>query len=122
MNMRPIDPEITAKWESGEFGRSAAHVIVAPEDDSRALDSDLAMKLVSIRLPIPLIDALKQIAQYNGIAYQPMVRDLLTRFATSEIRQIAAEFEAKVRQAQAEEESSPPVESFIERTKVAAAR
>lgn len=119
MNMQTVDPAVTAKWESGELGRSEEHVLVVSDDESRALDSDLAMKLVSIRLPVPLIEALKHIAAYRGIAYQPMVRDLLTRFATSEIRQIAVEFEARVKKAQ-EEESSDPVDSFMERTKVAA--
>ena len=120
MNMHAVDPEITAKWDSGEFGRSEEHVLVVSDDESRALDSDLAMKLVSIRLPVPLIEALKHIAKYRGIAYQPMVRDLLTRFATSEIRQIAIEFEDRVMKAR-EEEASLPVDSLMERTKVAAA-
>ncbi len=115
MNMRTLDPAMTEKWENGEYGRSEEHVSVAPEDESLQLDSDLAMKLVSIRLPIPLIEALKAIAGHHEIAYQPMIRDLLTRFARSEIQQIAAELDSKMREAQAADDSTSPVEAFIER-------
>ncbi|MBJ6984205.1 hypothetical protein [Luteimonas sp. MC1750] len=114
------DADVTAKWEIGEYGRSDAHVAVAREDESLQLDADLAMKLVSIRLPIPLIDALKAIAGHHGIAYQPMIRDLLMRFARSEFQQIQADLSSRMEEAQAADESSPPVEAFIERTRKAA--
>lgn len=117
MTKRKLDADVTAKWESGEYGRSDAHVAVAPEEESLQLDSDLAMKLVSIRLPIPLIEALKAIAGHHGIAYQPMIRDLLMRFARSEFQQMHAELNDRMEEAQSSDESSPPVEAFIERTK-----
>lgn len=119
MKTRTLDLSITEKWENGEYGRSEAHVAVAPEEESIALDAALAMKLVSIRLPIPLIETLKAIAEHHGVAYQPMIRDLLTRFARSEIRQIAVELDSKMKEAQSVDESSPPVEAFIERTRTA---
>lgn len=119
MNAPDLNAEITEKWENGELGRSDEHVALAPESESLELDSDLAMKLVSIRLPIPLIEALKAIAAHHEIAYQPMIRDLLIRFATSEYKQIASEIESKMRQSQSADESSPPVAAFIERTRLA---
>lgn len=115
MNVRTLDPAVTEKWENGEYGRSDEHVSVAPDEESVRLDSDIAMKLVSIRLPIPLIEALKAIAGHHGIAYQPMIRDLLTRFARSEYHQIAAELDSRMQAAQATDDSTPPVEAFIER-------
>ena len=121
MTTRSLDADLTAKWENGEYGRSDAHVAVVSEDESLQLDTDLAMKLVSIRLPVPLIDALKAIAGHHGIAYQPMIRDLLMRFARSEFQQIQAELSSRMEEAQSADESSPPVEAFIERTKRAAA-
>lgn len=120
MNARALDETVTRKWEDGEYGRSDEHVAVASEEESLQLDSDLAMKLVSIRLPIPLIEVLKTIAEHHGIAYQPMVRDLLMRFARSEFQQIAAELDSKMREAQSVDESSPPVEAFMERSRIAA--
>ncbi|KLJ02848.1 hypothetical protein [Luteimonas sp. FCS-9] len=120
MTTHTLDPKITAKWENGEYGRSDEHVVVASEALHNQLDEALAMKLVSIRLPIPLIDSLKAIASFHEIAYQPMIRDLLTRFARSEVQQIVSELDAKMRAAQRTDESSPPVDSFMERTRAAA--
>jgi len=120
MNTHTLDQSITAKWDDGEYGRSEEHVVVAPESALAELNEGLAMKLVSIRLPVTLIDTLKMIAEHHDIAYQPMVRDLLTRFARSEIQQIVAELDARMEAAQADDESSPPVEAFIERTRMRA--
>lgn len=120
MNARTLDDAVTKKWENGDYGRSDEHVAVVSEEEALQLDSDLAMKLVSIRLPIPLIEALKAIAEHHGIAYQPMVRDLLMRFARSEFQQIAADLDSKMKEAQSADESSPPVEAFMERSRMAA--
>lgn len=120
MMNRALDPGVTAKWESGQYGRSDAHVAVAADEESLQLDTDLAMKLVSIRLPIPLIDALKAIAGHHGMAYQPMIRDLLMRFARSEFQQIQVDPGSRMKEAQSADESSPPVEAFITRTRKAA--
>ena len=117
MSNRKLDPSVTEKWENGELGRREEFVAVAPESESDALDSALAMKLVSIRLPIPLIESLKAIAAHHGVAYQPMIRDLLTRFARSEIHQIVSDLDSQMTQAQSADESSRPVEAFIERTR-----
>lgn len=119
MSTHPIDQTITAKWEDGEYGRSEEHVAVAPDSVHAELEQAMAMKLVSIRLPVTLIDTLKMIAEHHQIAYQPMVRDLLTRFARSELQQIVAELDSRMQAAQGDDESSPPVEAFIERTRMA---
>lgn len=84
MSTHKLDPGITEKWENGELGRNEDHVLVLPDSESEKLDADLAMKLISIRLPIPLIESLKLIAVQRGVTYQPMVRELLTRFVASE--------------------------------------
>lgn len=122
MTQRNLNETVTEHWESGEYGRDEAFVALAAEAESLQLDSDLAMKLISIRLPIPLIEALKAIAQHHGIAYQPMIRDLLTRFASSEFKQIVAEYkqhaadiDQKMQEAKALEEASPPVQAFMDR-------
>lgn len=76
------------KWESGELGASAEHVRVSSPAKAEAVDAALGLQLVSIRLPRKLIADLKAIAEYHGIAYQPMVRDLLTRFSQAETKMI----------------------------------
>jgi predicted DNA binding CopG/RHH family protein len=117
MTTRKIYPDTTEQWESGELGRSEEFVAVSQEE-SDALDQVTAMKLVTMRLPIPLIETLKAIAMHHGIAYQPMVRDLLTRFAISEIKTIRYQQEKALRSA-AQSDETEPVSNFIERERVA---
>ena len=72
-------------WETGKLGRDEKHVRKSAPDRKKAVDEALGMQLISIRLQRSLIDQLKYIAQFHGIGYQPLVRDLLHRFARSEM-------------------------------------
>lgn len=108
-----LDVELTERWESGELGRSEEHAIVAPAELCAALDSNLGLQLVSIRLQRQLIDSLKLIAKYRGVAYQPLIRDLLNRFATSELKDIAYELQKKQERAAVDDEGV--VSQFMQR-------
>jgi len=108
-----LDDATTEKWESGELGRSLEHAEVAGAVASDSLDESLGLQLVSIRLQRSLIQNLKIIAKYRGVAYQPLVRDLLNRFAVSELKLIFGELEAAQRRATEEEDSI--VADFIAR-------
>lgn len=119
MTTRKMYPDTTEQWESGELGRSEEFVAVS-QDESDALDQATAMKLVTMRLPIPLIETLKAIAEHHGIAYQPMVRDLLTRFAISEIKTIRYEQEKALRSA-AQSDETVPVNNFLDQREPVAA-
>ena len=110
--MNNIDERITAQWESGDLGQDEAYVRRASIDVENAVEQALAMKLVTIRLPIPMIDALKAIAMHHGIGYQPMVRDLLGRFVDSEIRVILESIGKRA--AETSSEKTAPVDSFME--------
>jgi hypothetical protein len=107
------DPAITEKWESGEYGRSEEHAGVVSDEESAALDESLGLQPISIRLQRSLITRLKIIAKYRGIGYQPLVRDLLNRFAVSELKDIIHELE-KAQQKFSEEEDSV-VSEFLRR-------
>lgn len=115
-----LDQGITEQWESGKLGTERANQRVAGAEIEAALDGALAMKLVTIRLPIPLIEALKAIAQHHGVGYQPMVRDLLGRFALSEFHTLMREKEDTMKALQQQSEPSPPVDAFMERERHAA--
>lgn len=78
-------------WESRELGSDENYVRVASEELEARVQQSLKMQLISIRLPTELIDSLKLISQYRGIGYQPLIRDLLVRFANSELRMMAQE-------------------------------
>lgn len=77
------------KWDTGELGRSEEHAAVVDDVDDAAIDAALELVPVSIRLQRSLIDDFKLIATHNGIGYQPLMRQVLTRFAVAETRLIA---------------------------------
>ncbi len=68
-----------AKWDNRDLGASASHVRKTSPAREKALDERLGMQSISIRLQKSLIDALKQLAEEDGIGYQPYIRQLLTR-------------------------------------------
>ncbi|VFR81038.1 hypothetical protein RAN3_2508 [plant metagenome] len=75
-------------WDSGELGRSEEFVAVAPEDDTQIIEEALCLRPISIRLEQSLINDFKKIAELNGLAYQPLMRQALRRFADHEKRRI----------------------------------
>lgn len=99
------DAAITEKWESGEYGRNEEHTGVVGTDESASIDESLGLQLVSIRLQRSLIQNMKLIAKYRGVAYQPLIRDLLNRFAASELKDIFHELEQQQRKLSEEEDS-----------------
>lgn len=82
-------------WESGALGRSEEHVIRAPAELKEQIDEAIGMQMISIRLQRELIAELKAIADYRGIGYQPLIRDVLRRFTRSELLTIAIELQER---------------------------
>ena len=92
-NTKNPPKKITPKsaWESRALGAEHDYVQVAsPELESR-VEAALGLQMISIRLPKDLIDTLKLIAKYRGTGYQPLMRDVLNRFAASELKTLAQE-------------------------------
>lgn len=73
--------------ESG-MGQNEQYVKRAGAEYEASLDDTLALQMISIRLQKKLIEDLKVIARANGIGYQPLIRDILSRFARSETQNI----------------------------------
>lgn len=73
------------EWDSGVLGSDEAHVVVAASQD-KALDEALGLHPISIRIQQSLLDDLKALAQLNGIGYQPLIRQVLTRWVDAEKR------------------------------------
>lgn len=101
------------KWEDGSLGRDPGHVVRVAEEEV-GLDEALGLQLISIRLQKKLINDLKAIAQYHGIGYQPMIRDLLNRFAESEIKQLLTQRLNEL-ETERKSNSTKPVESFLKK-------
>jgi hypothetical protein len=88
-------PSTDQAWESGELGTSEAHAKQATASLQDEIDSSLGLQAISIRLPKQLIDAYKLIAAHHGIGYQPLMRDILQRFAPEGLKEVLQHHEAK---------------------------
>jgi|GEM_PF-1064056 len=80
-------------WESSKLGSDAEYIAVATPEEELALDNALELKPISIRMPVSLIKKLKLIANVHGIGYQPLMRDVLGRFARAEMLDILRQHE-----------------------------
>ena len=81
--------ETTAEaWDSRALGASAEHVVVAEAAHEHALDKALELQSISIRLPKQLIEQYKLIAHFHGVGYQPLMREILTRFVPNALQEI----------------------------------
>lgn len=83
--------DIASEWEpeaESGLGQEEQYVKKANSVYEESLDGALGLQMISIRLQKSLIDDLKVIANANGIGYQPLIRDVLSRFARSEIQNI----------------------------------
>lgn len=111
---KKVPADDACPWESGQLGRDEEHVRVATKEEMATVDDSLGLQMISIRLQKGLLDALKDIAKFHNIGYQPMVRDLLNRFAKSEIRTI---MENRLEGLEHEPREAPmkPVDDFMAR-------
>lgn len=89
----------TEAWETRILGASEEHAQAVTIDRAAEIDASLDLKSISIRLQTSLIEDLKTIAQANGIGYQPLMRQVLTRFAQAEMKQMARERAAELNKA-----------------------
>lgn len=88
MNKSDIYTADSDVWESGELGQDEKHVKKADVKFENELDGALDLQMISIRLQRKLIEDLKLISLAHGIGYQPLIRDVLSRFVTHEVKQI----------------------------------
>lgn len=75
-------------WDSAKLGNDEKYVKVADTKTNVELDDALDLQMISIRLQKKMIEDLKLIALAHGIGYQPLIRDVLSRFVTYEVKQI----------------------------------
>jgi predicted DNA binding CopG/RHH family protein len=73
------------RWDNRELGASEEHLQVLSEEQQTELDKDiddgLGLQHISIRLNRTLIEQLKGLAKLEGLGYQPLVRQVLTKYA-----------------------------------------
>ncbi|MDQ2139600.1 hypothetical protein RBI14_15650 [Alcaligenaceae bacterium B3P038] len=95
-------------WDEGVLGTDEAFVAVAPDDDEELIREALCLQPISIRLEKSLIEDFKVIAEMNGMSYQPLIRQVLHRFAQSEKNRFFRAGTAEKRKALREENEDPP--------------
>jgi len=108
-------------WDTGKLGRSLEDVGVVDNDTCAAIDQSLGLHPVSIRLEKRLIANLKLIADCRGVAYQPLIRDLLNRFVVSELKEILSEKLSEAEKlAEHNKSDKGPVADYYERERKSA--
>jgi hypothetical protein len=75
-------------WDDRKLGSDEQFVARADMNEEARVDDVLGLQMISIRLPKRLIEQLKLIALHSGIGYQPLMRDVLSRFAHGELIQV----------------------------------
>jgi hypothetical protein len=75
-------------WETRKLGAEEEYARAAEAFEGIALDEALDLHMISIRLPKTLIGQLKLIAHFNGVGYQPLMRDILSRYARNGVLEI----------------------------------
>jgi predicted DNA binding CopG/RHH family protein len=74
-------------WESKQLGASAEHAKLASPEDDQALDDDLGLVPISLRLQKELVGKLKILAKQEGLGYQTYIRQILTRYVRQQVEQ-----------------------------------
>ena len=93
-------------WEKRELGVDANFVAVTDDMNEDEIDLALGLQPISIRLQKSLIDDFKMIAQLNGIGYQPLMRQVLARFADCEKKKILRQAVREMKQRREEDAAS----------------
>lgn len=69
------------RWDNRELGASAEHIGFVSGEEEKEIDDGLGLQLISIRLNKALIEQLKGLAKLEGSGYQPLIRQVLTKYA-----------------------------------------
>lgn len=72
-------------------GQDEQFVAPVKEQADKSIDDALGLQPISIRLQKDLIENLKGLAQLNGLGYQPLIRQILTRWVDCELKHVLKE-------------------------------
>jgi predicted DNA binding CopG/RHH family protein len=111
MSMVKKIPGSAENWENGELGLNKVTAKVVTQNEAAAIDqaAGLNMHPISIRLPVELISQMKEIAEHHGIGYQPLIRDVIQRWAVSELSAIYDVRASKARKRKIDMEKGDPL-------------
>ena len=87
-NLQDYENESWDEWDNGTLGQSAEYAKISEALDEVMIDEALELQSISIRMPKGLLDDLKRIATIHSTGYQPLMKQVLQRFVTCEMKQI----------------------------------
>jgi len=76
-------------WETRQLGASPEHAVRVSEEEDRALDDGMNLQLLTFRIQKPIVDQLRQLAKLEGIGYQPLMRQVLTKYVRDNEHRLA---------------------------------
>lgn len=79
-------------WESDKLGNDPKFARAVSLEITNQIDDAICLQSISIRLEKKLVESFKVLAEFHGVGYQPLMRDALNRFATSEMKAIVSGF------------------------------
>jgi predicted DNA binding CopG/RHH family protein len=77
-----------AAWDTRQLGQDAQFAKKANKKTEVDLEAAMGFQLISIRMQKQLLEDLKFIAVAHNIGYQPLMRDVLSRFVVNEKKEI----------------------------------
>lgn len=109
-------------WSKFDDDLDEASIGVASDAEIAAIEDAAELQMISIRLQKGLLSSLKTIAEFHKVGYQPLIRDLLIRFATAEMKLVLNDLLSKhtedLRRLEAEakqRETIKPIDEFLAR-------
>lgn len=107
-------------WDpNGPLGHDEKFTAPVTDNVAQQVDSSLGLVPISIRLQKDLLENLKALAQLNGLGYQPLIRQVLTRFVDCELKNILRDQAMRKAEAKTEEWALPVGASTPEANRVA---
>lgn len=86
-------------WDDRSLGADEEHAAAADGSYEANLDDALGLQSIAIRLPKEMIRQYKLIAHFHGVGYQPLMRDVLSRFVPGALKEILEEESQKAARA-----------------------
>jgi len=68
------------KWDKRELGADEKYVAVVSKEDEVRIDESLGLKPITIRLQASLIKDFETAARKQGLKYQTLMRQVLTKY------------------------------------------
>ncbi len=66
-------------WDTRQLGADPRYARPVSKEKSKEIDDARGLQAISIRLQKNLVEQLKALARYEGLGYQPYIRQLLTK-------------------------------------------